>query len=167
MLLNSPDSRSTLGDRTVPFPSLPSPSRCVLTARQLCKDRRPSPKSEIKSKKVAARLELQPLQVNNNKHSGAAAGPAAVHGVAGCEVRTTYRSQEKHVAFCKSSPNVVSKSDCVFLSSASGTGGGDGGITRRRRGEEEKEKKKKRMLYFQTMSLKRLQASFATSLLQK
>lgn len=68
---------------------------------------------------------MQPFlkQVNTNKRSRAAAGPAAVHGVAaGCEVRTTHRSQESMSHFAKANPNVVSKSDCVFLSSASATG---------------------------------------------
>lgn len=42
------------------------------------------------------------MQVNNNKHSGGGGGGgAADHGVAGCEVRTTHRSQESMSHFAK------------------------------------------------------------------
>lgn len=107
-----------LGDRTVPSPPLSLPRAvCVDSASALQRPAAES-KSEIKNPKVAARLScsLFFLQVVNNNNTNkqrvvvvlvSAAGPAAVHGIAACEVRTTYRSQESMSHFGKKKKKAV------------------------------------------------------------
>lgn len=148
-------------------PPLPSPHGACVDSASAPQGPTTGSKSEIKSphpKKSGSQDEMQPPQVNN-KQSGAAAGPAAVHGVTGCEVRTTHRSQESMSHFAKAAQTWC-QNPTVFLSAASRTGGGDGGAGGEGRIKRKKERKK-RVLYFQTMSQKRLQASFATSLPSK
>lgn len=123
VLLNSPDSGSTLGDRTVPSPPLPSPTlpfpSLPLTLRvdSASALRKTGDRVQIRNKnpKVAAGRELRPF-FNKSTTANTLAVPPLVLLLftvrQGCEVRTTSRSQESVSHLQKAAPNVVSKSDC-------------------------------------------------------
>lgn len=126
--------------------------------------------SEIKSKS-GSQAELQPF---TSQQQQTAAPPLVLLPFTASQAArcAQHRAHGKACRILqKQPPNVVSKSDCFPLRCQRYGRRRRRGESRRRRGKGTKKKKnrkrKKRMLYFQTMSQKRLQASFATSLLQK